>query len=121
MRALRSQLMFGWMRDSKRRALTIISPERGEGRSWLAANLATLFAQAGFRTLLIDADLRSPRQHDLFNVANSPVLAAMLAGQANSDAMHKVHEKLRLFLIPAGLTVPNPQELLSRPFFGALL
>ena len=50
------------------RLIAITSPNRGEGRSWIAANLAVVFAQIGERTLLIDADMRHPRQHQLFNL-----------------------------------------------------
>jgi chain length determinant protein tyrosine kinase EpsG len=121
LRALRSQIMFGWLQDAARRVLAIVSTERAEGRSWLAANLATLFAQAGFRTLLIDADLRRPRQHELFNLDNSIGLSSILAGRAGSEAAHRVHEQLRLFVIPGGEPPPNPQELLSRPVFSAIL
>src|SRR5688572_30981846 len=52
-------------RSERQSALAIVSPGSGEGRSWIAANLAVLFAQTGKRTLLIDADLRRPRQHAL--------------------------------------------------------
>jgi chain length determinant protein tyrosine kinase EpsG len=121
LRALRSQIMFGWLQQAERHVLAVVSTERGEGRSWLAANLATLFAQAGFRTLLIDADLRRPRQHELFNLDNSLGLSAILAGRAGSEAVHRVHEQLRLFVIPGGEPPPNPQELLSRPVFAAIL
>jgi len=69
LRALRSQLMLRWFdTDPLHRALAIISAERKEGRSFLAANLAVVFSQLGERTLLIDADLRKPRIHKSFGV-----------------------------------------------------
>ena len=64
LRAIRSQLMLRWFdRAEERQVLTIVGAERGEGRTYLAANLAVVFAQLGERTLLIDADMRTPRQH----------------------------------------------------------
>jgi chain length determinant protein tyrosine kinase EpsG len=121
LRAIRSQLTFRWLRTANRAVLTIVSPDRGEGRSWFAANLATMFAQAGHRTLLIDANLRRPRQHELFNLDNSMGLAALLSGRAGRDVAHRIHEQMRLFVMPAGGVPPNPQELLERPVLDIVL
>jgi chain length determinant protein tyrosine kinase EpsG len=121
LRALRSQLIFGWLRETARPVLGVVSPEAGDGRSWLIANLGVLFSQAGYRTLVIDADMRRPRQHELFNLDNTAGLSALLAGRAGSEVAFRVHEQLRLFVIPSGLVPPNPQELLARPVFGSLL
>ena len=64
MRALRTQLLIRWYNPEQgRKSLVVASPERGEGRSYVAANLAVVFSQLGARTLLVDADLRTPRQH----------------------------------------------------------
>src|SRR6202030_2464775 len=82
-RKLRSQLMIRWLNTAHRKVLAITSPDRGEGRSWLAANLAVAFAQVGLRTLLIDADMRRPQQHRLFNVDNALGLSAFLTGRGN--------------------------------------
>ncbi len=119
LRALRSQLTLRW--TSARNVLAITSPGRGEGRSWLAANLATVFAQMGKRTLLIDTDMRHPRQHQLFNLDNSVGLSALLTGRAGREIVCRIHPQLRLFVIPAGILPPNPQELLGRPVFDLIL
>jgi protein-tyrosine kinase len=121
LRALRSQLTLRWFNDSTHKALAITSPGRGEGRSWLAANLATVFAQIGERTLLIDADMRNPRQHALFNLNNSVGLSALLTGRAGKETACRVHPQLRLFVLPSGILPPNPQELLGRPVFDLVL
>jgi protein-tyrosine kinase len=121
LRALRSQLTLRWVNGVGRRILAITSPGRGEGRSWLAANLATVFAQMGERVLLIDADMRFPRQHYLFNINNSVGLSALLTGRAGREIVARIHPQLRLFVLPAGLRPPNPQELLSRPVFEVVL
>jgi len=121
LRALRSQLELRWLSDSDRKVLAIVSPERGEGRSWLAANLAIVFAQMGKRTLLIDADMRHSRQHLLFNLDNSVGLSALLTGRAGRETVARIHPQLRLFVLPAGILPPNPQELLGRPVFDVVL
>jgi protein-tyrosine kinase len=121
LRALRSQLTLRSANGGSRRVLAITSPARGEGRSWLAANLATVFAQMGERVLLIDADMRHPRQHYLFNINNSVGLSALLTGRAGREIVCRIHPQLRLFVLPAGLLPPNPQELLGRPVFDVVL
>jgi chain length determinant protein tyrosine kinase EpsG len=120
-RALRSQLTLRWFNDASHKALAITSPGRGEGRSWLAANLATVFAQMGERTLLIDADMRNPRQHLLFNLDNAIGLSALLTGRAGKETACRIHPQLRLFVLPSGMLPPNPQELLGRPVFELVL
>jgi receptor protein-tyrosine kinase len=123
LRALRSQLMLRWFdAEASHKILAIVSPANGEGRSFIAANLAVVFSQLGERTLLIDADLRNPRQHKLFNTGNSAGLSAVLSGRATpTNAMAKVETLLGLSVLPAGATPPNPQELLGRDAFPALL
>jgi protein-tyrosine kinase len=121
LRVLRSQLSLRWVNPKERKILVIASAGRGEGRSWLAANLATVFAQMGERVLLIDADLRHPRQHELFNLNNSVGLSALLTGRAGREIVCRIHPKLRLFVLPAGSLPPNPQELLGRQVFDLVL
>lgn len=121
-RALRTQLLIRWSRAGEgRRALAIASAVAGEGRSYVAANLAVAFAQLGERTLLVDADLRAPRQHRIFGVADSAGLSAVLSGRAGGEAVLAMPDFGPLSLLPAGARPPNPQELLSRPAFAALL
>jgi protein-tyrosine kinase len=122
LRALRSQLMLRWFENDERHAaLAVVSPGAGEGRSWIAANLAVLFAQLGKRTILIDADLRQPRQHRIFGMPGRIGLSAMLAGRAGWEAVSEVHDVPNLFVLPAGAVPPNPQELLARPAFAKLV
>jgi protein-tyrosine kinase len=121
LRVLRSQLTHRWFNDTTHKALAVTSPGRAEGRSWLAANLATVFAQIGERTLLIDADMRHPRQHALFNLNNTVGLSSLLTGRAGKEAACRIHPQLRLFVLPAGILPPNPQELLGRPVFDLVL
>ncbi len=122
LRALRSQLMLRWFdTEAERKTMAIVSPGKGEGRSFIAANLAIVFSQLGERTLLIDADLRSSRQHELFKLGNNTGLSALLAGRAGMEAIVRVPTLLALSVLPAGAAPPNPQELLGRPAFVDLL
>lgn len=120
LRALRSQLMLRWF-GPNRKALAIVGTEAGEGTSYTAANLAMLFSQLGEHTLLIDADLRNPRQREIFNLANSEGLADVLAGKADLGVLETPGQFPDLTLLGAGTAPPNPQELLSRRAFALLL
>jgi receptor protein-tyrosine kinase len=100
--------------------LSIVSPSRGEGRSFLAANLAIVFSQLGERTLLIDADMRHPCQHELFNLENRHGLSSILADRNDLSAVQRVDKFANLSVLTAGPIPPNPQELLNRPPLVAL-
>jgi protein-tyrosine kinase len=122
LRALRTQLLIRWYNpDANRKVLAVVSPGPGEGRTYVAANLALVFAQLGERTLLIDADMRAPRQHRLFNVPDRMGLSAALSGRADRSAVVACPDYGRLWVLPAGALPPNPQELLARHALGLLL
>jgi receptor protein-tyrosine kinase len=121
LRALRAQLMLRWFNDAARKVLAVVSPASGEGRSYVAANLAIVFSQLGQRTLLIDADLRNPSQHRLFGLENRYGLSAVLSGRASTETIHRIPALLDLSVLPAGVVPPNPQELLARPAFAQVL
>jgi protein-tyrosine kinase len=122
LRALRSQLMLRWFEnDARHAALAIVSPGAGEGRSYIAANLAVLFSQLGKRTLLIDADLRKPRQHRIFGLPGRVGLSAVLSGRAGWEAVNEIRSLPDLWVLPAGALPPNPQELLARAGFAKLI
>ncbi|WDZ97908.1 chain length determinant protein tyrosine kinase EpsG [Herbaspirillum sp. WKF16] len=123
LRALRSQLMLRWFdADNGHKALAVTSAGSGEGRSFLAANLAVVFSQLGERTLLIDGDMRNPRQHELFGLDNRYGLSAVIAGRAGAaESIHRVPALVDLSVLTSGPTPPNPQELLGRAPFAELL
>lgn len=120
LRSLRSQLILRRI-GSHHKTLVILSPEKGEGRSYIAANLAIVFSQLGENTLLIDADLRTPRQHDIFNLDNRTGLSSVLAGRAGLETIQNVPSFDNLSVLCAGAAPPNPLELLSRTDFSRLL
>lgn len=118
LRAIRSQLMLRWFaRGNKSLAVVSVNPD--DGASVLAANLAVVFSQLGEQTLLVDANLRTPQQHEMFGLQTRQGLSDMLAGRAGLDAIVKVDSFIDLSVLSAGTLPPNPQELLSRTSFGA--
>ena len=116
LRALRSQLMVRWFNDNNK-SLAIVSANEGEGVSYLTANLAIMFSQLGMRTLLIDANMRDPRQHILFNLKEHRGLSDIIAGRAGLDVVTQVEFFENLSVLGAGTSPPNPQELLNRASF----
>ncbi|KKO65123.1 Tyrosine-protein kinase YwqD [Janthinobacterium sp. KBS0711] len=119
LRAVRSQLMLRWF-SLGRKALVVASVDSGDGASLFAANLAVVFSQLGESTLLVDANLRKPRQHEIFALEERQGLSDVLAGRAQQDAISVIDSFVDLSVLGAGTLPPNPQELLSRPAFGAL-
>jgi protein-tyrosine kinase len=122
LRALRTQLLIRWYNpENGRKALVVASPENGDGRSYTAANLAIVFSQLGARTLLVDADLRKPRQHQVFALPEGQGLSTILSGRTDHKTNFPVPGMTRLSVLPAGPLPPNPQELLSRPAFASFM
>jgi capsular exopolysaccharide synthesis family protein len=119
-RALRTELMLHVGEARHDNVVALMSPGAGEGRSQLCAELAIAFAQADRRTLLVDADMRHPQQHVLFNADNQWGLAQALAlGEAGS--LYGVEGVPELSLLTAGIIPPNPLELVSNRRFGRMV
>lgn len=122
LRGLRSQLMLRWFdAEAGQNTLAVVSPGSREGRSFISANLAIVFSQLGKRTLLIDANLRVPRQQELFKLSGNGGLSSLLAGRVGMEVIARVPSLLGLYVLPAGAVPPNPQELLGRSRFAELL
>ena len=121
-RAIRSQIMMRLFNEGQdRRAIAVVSPDSGDGKSFFSANLAVTLAQLGGRTLLVDADMRGPRQHQIFGIDNNAGLSGILSGRAESKVIQQVAGVPSLFVLPVGITPPNPLELVERPAFGLLI
>ena len=115
-RAMRTNVLFA-AADEGARTLVITSTGPGEGKTLVAANLAIGFAQAGQRVILIDADMRRPRVHQMFGQRQEPGLSNLMVGHAVPTATICKSGVPGLWLLPSGRIPPNPAELLgSRRF-----
>ena len=121
-RAVRSQLMLRVFNPREpKRALAITSPDSGDGRTYTVANLGVVLAQLGGRTLVVDANLRNPRLHELFDVPNTSGLTGILSGRQEDNVIYQAPDIPSLFVMPVGVIPPNPLELLERPAFRLLM
>jgi capsular exopolysaccharide synthesis family protein len=120
-RLLRTNLEFA-AATNEIATLAITSAGPGEGKSTITANLAITMAQAGFATVIIDADLRRPSQHKIWGVANDRGLSTLLTRPDHPWRWASVNEIApNLSLIPSGPVPPNPADLLSLERFRALI
>lgn len=120
LRMLRTNLLFA-RADPDMRSVMVTSTGVGEGKSVVAGNLAVAIAQTGQRVLLVDADLRRPRAHGLFGLAQEPGLSNLLVGTAESrECVHETPVE-GLYVLPAGHIPPNPAELLGSARFRRVL
>lgn len=120
-RTLRTNIQF-INTDKKIKTLLVTSTLPGEGKSWIASNLAVTFAQAGKKVVLIDADMRKGRQYAIFGTLPKPGLSNYLSQVGLEETKdNKVKgiiaclqktEVKNLYLMPAGSIPPNPSELL---------
>ncbi len=116
-KSIRTNLQFSAI-DKEIKTILVTSPEPGNGKSFISANLACAYAQDGKKVLIIDCDLRRGRQHNIFEVEN-----ASNGGYSNLILNYKDEIKLTRYvsktdlkgidLIPTGQTPPNPLELLT--------
>lgn len=113
-RTIRTNLQF-ISSDEESKVLLVTSSIPGEGKSFISANLAAAFAQAGESTLLIDCDLRLGRIHKVFGLSNEKGFSNLLVGQnsVNFKDYIKKTEVEDLFVITRGSVPPNPSELLN--------
>jgi protein-tyrosine kinase len=118
-RALRTELLLLSETGGDANFLALLSPQAHEGRSQLAAELAISFAQLGRRTLLVDADMRNPSQHALFDSDNRVGLAQALKS-GGMPMLWGVRNLPFMSLLKAGRVPPNPLELLSHDRFELL-
>jgi len=112
-RSLRTNLMFSSV-ESPIQTLLVTSAARDDQKSVTLANLAVTFAQSGNRTILVDADLRQPKQHDIWNLAGSRGLSSMMVDDsAISDPPLQATAVDGLAVLCAGELPPNPADLLG--------
>jgi capsular exopolysaccharide synthesis family protein len=103
-------------------ALLVTSAEPGAGKSTLAANYAAFSALRGARVLLVDADLGSPNQHEIFGVERSPGLVEFVADRtALSSLVQRVSSPYRLDVLAAGQSIEHTIDVANSPRMGDLL
>jgi capsular exopolysaccharide synthesis family protein len=103
--------------DQGGRLVVITSSTPGEGKTLVSTNVSVALAQAGHRVLLIDADMRKPRVHDVFQTSLTPGLSNLLVGNATASQAIQQSSTEGLWIMPAGTYPPNPAELLGSKRF----
>lgn len=120
-RALRTNIEFASV-DAPIRTLLVTSAIAGEGKTVTASNLAVVFAQAGRRVLLVDADLRQPGVHLVFDLPNAHGLTSLLrSDEVSLDAIAQATDQANLRILSTGPLPPNPAELLNTQRMRAIL
>lgn len=123
-RSIRGQLLNNWLTPNQK-TLAIVSPGSKEGRSYVAANLAMAFSQTGRSTLLIDANLRAPRQHEIFEIKSRVGLSMLLAGRVRVEDLDMLPDSISTFqhlsVLNCGAVPPNPSELIGNRIFISIL
>lgn len=113
-KTIRTNLQFSSV-DDKVKSILVTSSFSGEGKSFVTANLAVAFAQAGTKVLIVDCDLRRGRQHNIFHVENLEGLSNLLIDDFEKKYKHYI-KKTRyenIYVLPMGIVPPNPSELLA--------
>lgn len=119
-RSLRTNIQY-MSKSSSCQIILVTSTTQGEGKSWIVSNLAVTFAQTGKNVIIIDADMRRPRQNNIFGIDMFPGLSNYLAGMSSrgTDKNIAVKDCIQateidnLYVLPAGNIPPNPSELLE--------
>ncbi|GAB4501654.1 MAG: hypothetical protein Fur0035_11970 [Anaerolineales bacterium] len=120
-RSIRANLEFAGV-DKPLKTILLTSPGPAEGKSTLAANLATIIAQGGKRVSLVDADLRRPSLHRIFGLSNRAGLTDLFRErQPLKNVVQIVGENHKISVITTGSLPPNPTELLASEKMNSIL
>lgn len=118
-RGIRTAVLFS-SADEGARSVLVTSTGPGEGKTVVSSNLAVSLAQAGQRTLVIDADMRRPRLHEALDRSQEPGLSNVLVGETPLDSAARLTSVPNLWVLTAGHIPPNPAELLGSKKFDSL-
>jgi tyrosine-protein kinase Etk/Wzc len=112
-KTLRTRVQYSNFGKNALKTILITSSSPGEGKTFISVNLAGAFAQDGKKTLIIDADLRNPRIHDLFNLQKSPGFTDYFLEKATLNEIIHPSKLENLNIITSGTLPQNPSELLG--------
>lgn len=112
-RTLRTRIKFLRVDDGAIKAILVTSPIAQEGKTFSTVNIGGSFARDNYKTILIDADLRKPRIHNMFNDKRVPGLTDYLFGQASFTDVLKKSSVNNLFYITSGKILPSPSEIVG--------
>nr|WP_213470491.1 polysaccharide biosynthesis tyrosine autokinase [Staphylococcus caprae] len=115
-RGIRSNIMFSRAKDEIV-SIIVTSEKPAAGKSIVSANIATTYAQAGYRTLIIDGDMRKPTQNYIFEEANYDGLSNLIIGKSDYDKAIRSTRVPNLDLLTSGPIPPNPSELIDSDRF----
>lgn len=111
-RGIRTNILFSTA-DNDVQTIVFTSEKPAAGKSTISANVAITYAQAGYKTLLIDGDMRKPSQHYLFNTDNMDGFSNLIINKTDyNQAIHKT-DVVNLDLLTSGPIPPNPSELIG--------
>src|SRR5260221_4676435 len=119
-RELRTNILFSAL-DKPIKTLIVTSPAPDEGKSVTIANLAVTMAQAGHTTILVDADLRRPSQHTLWEIPNQAGLTLMMLDATLDEPPLQGVNIENLAVLPSGPLPPNPADLFSTKRMDAVI
>ena len=119
-RSIRTSILLSFSEKPPKK-IAITSPNPAEGKTTTVINTAIALSQTGARVLIIDADLRKPRLHKIFNHENGQGLSNFLSGHGDLESVVKTSEVPNLFYIPSGPIPPNPSELLGSTLFKKMV
>jgi tyrosine-protein kinase Etk/Wzc len=119
-RSLRSSLIYK-LKNEKTKTILITSSQPKDGKSFVSFNLAASIASVGFKTIIIDCDLRRPVLHDKLTKDNSKGVSNFLVDKVRLDEIIQKTSVENLSFIPAGPLLPNPSELIDLGLMGDLL
>ncbi|SUM75930.1 capsular polysaccharide synthesis protein CapB [Staphylococcus saprophyticus] len=118
-RGIRSNIMFS-NAENEIGSLLVTSEKPASGKSTISANIAVTYAQAGYKTLIIDGDMRKPTQHYIFDLPNNSGLSNLIINKATYSDSIKESNVDNLAILTAGPTPPNPSELITSSKFETI-
>lgn len=111
-RGIRSNIMFS-SANNEIKSIIVTSEKPASGKSIVSANIAVTYAQAGYKTLIIDGDMRKPTQQYNFEIANYDGLSNLIIGKSDFDKAIRSTRVENLDLLTSGPVPPNPSELIA--------